>query len=118
MINAFDHYVMNHMIVTLSREMTPCGARPNATAEADTVFIDGAEPTEADRASLARFGLDKNYKVVFSSFDLDDPYAGPIGFHVVVTDGLTQVTTLRDGRLWKRGHRSPTFLVFSEIRAW
>lgn len=117
MTNAFDQYTMNHMIVALSREMTPRGTKPNPKVDADTVFIGGARPTEADQASLARFGLDKNYKVIFPSFDLDAPHAGPVGFHVVVTDGLTRVTTLQDGRLWKRDRRNPAVLVFAEIGA-
>lgn len=117
MTNAIDQYTMNHMIVALSGEMTPRGAKPNAKVDADTVFIGGARPTEADRASLARFCLDKNYKVIFPSFDLDNPRAGPVGFHVVVTDGLTRVTTLQDGRLWKRDRRSRAILIFAEIGA-
>ncbi|MEG3171164.1 hypothetical protein U1708_02950 [Sphingomonas sp. ZB1N12] len=105
------------MIVAISREMTPRSAKSNAETDGDTVFIGGARPTESDQAALARFGLDKNYRVVFPSFDLNDPSTGPIGFHVVVTDGRTVATTLRDGRLWKRDRRSAAVLVFPDIGA-
>lgn len=117
MAYAIDQYTMNHMIVALGGEMTPLGAKPDTNVDADTLFIGGARLTDADQASLARFGLDKNYKVIFPTFELDDPHAGPVGFHVVVTDGLTRVTTLRDGRLWKRDRRTPAVLVFPEIGA-
>lgn len=109
MTNGFDQHAINHMTVAIRQEMSP-GGRPHP--EGDTLFMGGARPSNGDAGALARFGLNKNWKIVFPSFDTADPAAGPIGFHVVVTDGETQSIVLSGGRLWKRNHDSAAVLLF------
>jgi hypothetical protein len=91
--------------------MTP-GARE--IRDSDTLFIGGPQPTDRDREALAHFGLNKNYRIIFPEFDPADAEAGPIGFHAVVTDGLTQSIVVANGRLWKRDRTSPAVLLFAE----
>ena len=112
MTTKFDHRGMNHMIVAIDREMTPSGKTP--LSEADTMFMGGGYPTESEQTALARFGLNKNWNIVFISFDTADPSAGPIGIHTVVTDGLAQSIVLQRGRLWKKDRRSAAKLLFPE----
>ena len=112
MTTAFDQHAMNHMIVAINREMTPLGNKRHA--DADTMFVGGGYPTEGEQMALGRFGLSKNWNIVFLSFDPANPVAGPIGIHTVVTDGLTQSFVLQRGRLWKKDHRSAAILLFSE----
>ena len=114
MTNAFDQYAINHMIVAVNREMTPLGNKRHA--EADTIFIGGGLPSEHDQNALAHFGLSKNYRIVFLSFDPAAPLAGPTGIHTVVTDGLTESIVLQRGRLWKRDRRSAAILLFPEAQ--
>lgn len=115
MTDALNLNDVNHMIVSLAREMTPQGGMWHK--EADTLFVGGTLPTKVDEIGLANFGLAKNYKIVLPSFDPADVASGPIAFHAVITDGLTQSITLPNGRLWKRDRRSPAVLVFAEVRA-
>lgn len=112
MTNAFDQFAMNHMIVAINREMTPLGNKRHA--DADTMFMAGGYPTESEQNALARFGFDKNWNIVFVSFDPAKPAAGPIGIHTVVTDGETQALVLQRGRLWKKDRRSAAILLFPE----
>lgn len=112
MTTDFDQHAMNHMIVAINREMTPLGKKRHA--DANTLFMGGGYPTEGEQNALARFGLSKNWNVVFVSFDPADPGAGPIGIHTVVTDGLTQSIVLQRGRLWKKDRRSAAILLFPE----
>ena len=111
----FDQHGINHATVAISREMTPQGGKRHA--DADTLFFGGSRPTPAEQTELVNFGLRKNYKLVFASFDPANPQAGPLAFDVVVTDGLDQSIGLTGGRLWKRDRRSPAILVFGELNA-
>jgi hypothetical protein len=114
MNSQFDQHAINHMVAAIKREMTPRGGRET---EMDTLFFGGAMPTEAEQDELGKFGFRKNYKVLYASFDLADVARGPIAFHVVVTDGLTQSIVLQDGRYWKRDRRSQAVLLFPGTRA-
>lgn len=114
MTSQFDQHAINHMVAAIQREMTPQGGRDT---EMDTLFFGGAQPTEAEQDELGKFGFRKNYKIVHASFDLADVERGPLGFHVVVTDGLTQSIVLQDGRLWKRDRRSQAVLLFAGTHA-
>lgn len=109
----FDQHAINHLTVAVAREMTPQGAKRHP--DSDTLFMGGAQPTEAEQRRLASFGLSKNYKIVFPSFDPIDVAAGPTAFHVVVTDGLQEAFTLSEGRLWKRDRRSAAVLLFPQL---
>lgn len=113
MTNSFDQHEMNHMIVAISREMTPVAGKRHS--DADTLFIGGAQPSEAQEHQLAMFGQNKNYKIIFPSFDLGNLTDGPIGIHAVVTDGLADTVVLRNGRLWKRDRRSTAILLFPDL---
>lgn len=115
MNNAFDQLGINEMTVAIGHEMTPDAGRRHALA--DTLFIGGTLPSAAGQNDLANFGLSKNWKVIFPSFDPAAPKAGPVGFHAVITDGLTQSIVLQDGRLWKRDRRSPAILLFPSTGA-
>lgn len=110
-----DQHAINHMITAISREMTP--QRRARHAESDTIFMGGPPPSDADQNELAMFGLRKNYKIIFPSFDPADATVGPLGYHVVVTDGLTQTVILSGGRLWKRDRRSDAVLLFPDLQA-
>lgn len=112
MTTAFDQHAINHMIVAINREMTPLGNKRHA--DADTMFVGGGYPSEAEQMALGRFGLNTNWNIVFLSFDLANPGTGPIGIHTVVTDGLTQSFVLQRGRLWKKDHRTAAILLFPE----
>ena len=112
---AFDQHSINHMIVAINREMIPLGNKRHA--DADTIFMGGSPPTDADQKALAQFGLNKNYKVVFLSFDPKNVNAGPVGIHAVITDGVTEAAVLQNGRLWKKDRRSAAILLFPEFRA-
>ena len=114
MTTAFDQHGINHMTVALSREMAFNGGKRHA--DADTLFIGGSRPSGADENALARFGLNKNYKIIYPYFDTADVSAGPIGFHAVVTDGLTESIILTSGRLWKRDRRSQAILLFPDAK--
>ncbi len=112
---AFDHHDINHMIISITREMTPrSDKRPIG---GDTVFMGGVSPNQVDQAGLANLGLSKNYNIIFPSFDPRSVGDGPVTFHAVVTDGLTQAAVLTGGRLWKRDRRSPAILLFPEFDA-
>lgn len=113
MTTIFDTHAINHATVALAREMTPRGGSRHP--ETDTLFMGGPAPTDADQDALARFGMSKNYKVVFASFDPADPTGGPLNFHAIVTDGLTQSIALAGGRLWKRDRASPAVLLFPGV---
>jgi len=115
MTNEFDQHAINHMVSAITREMTPQGSARKT--ETDTLFFGGALPTEAEQHELGMFGLRKNYKIIHASFDLADVQRGPIAFHVVATDGLTQSVVLQNGRIWKRDRRSQAVLVFPDTRA-
>lgn len=115
MNDTIDHHGINHMLVSISREMTKDANRSGA--DADTIFMGGTTPTENDQKALADFALSKNYNIIFPSFDPNAIGTGPITFHAVVTDGHEQATVLPDGRLWKRDRRSPSILLFPELRA-
>lgn len=106
-----DHHATNHMTAAIDREMSPAGRR---RPDADTIFMGITPPSDADQNALARFGLDKNYKMILPSFDAADPARGPVDFHAVVTDGLTESIILAGGRLWKRDRRSPSVLLFPD----
>ena len=112
MITALDQHAMNHMIVAINREMMPFGTKRHTAA--DTLFMGGAYPTETEQNALGHFGFNKNWNLVFLSFDPIDPGAGPIGIHTVVTDGQTQSIILQRGRLWKKDRRSAALLLFEE----
>lgn len=109
----FDHFTMNHMITAISQEMSPATGKPRT--QCDTLFIGGPVPDDHDQHQLAKLGLNKNWKIVYPSFDPADASRGPLTFHVVVTDGLTETMVLQDGRLWKADRRSPAMLVFAEL---
>jgi hypothetical protein len=81
------------------------------------LFFGGTQPSLIEQDELGKFGFGKNYKIVHASFDLADVARGPLGFHVVVTDGLTQAIVLQDGQLWKRDRRSQAVLVFPKTHA-
>ena len=114
MTNAFDQFAMNHMIVAINREMTPLSNKRHA--DANTMFMGGGYPTESEQDALGRFGFDKNWNVVFVSFDPANPAGGPTGIHTVVTDGQTQSIVLQRGRLWKKDRRSAAILLFPETQ--
>jgi hypothetical protein len=107
----FDHHTMNHMVTAISQEMNLCAAEPRA--ECDALFIGGPVPLEDNQVELAQFGLRKNWKIVYPSFDLADVRRGPTSFHVVVTDGLTETMVLQEGRLWKKDATTAAILLFS-----
>ena len=109
----FDQHAINDMTVAVALEMTPQCAKRHQNS--DTLFMGGAKPTEADQRELASFGLSKNYRIVFPSFDPLNVEAGPTAFHVVVTDGLEEAFTLSEGRLWKRDRRSAAILLFPKL---
>lgn len=112
---SFDQHGINHMITAISREMTPKGRR--SSADVDTLFMGGLLPSEADETALGHFGLRKNYKIIFASFDPANVTGGPVEFHAVITDGLTQAMTLSKGGLWKRDPRSAAILLFPDVEA-
>ncbi len=113
MNTVFDQHAMNHMITAISHEMSaPTRKR---RPECDTLFIGGPVPSDRDQHELAQFGLRKNWKIVYPSFDAADPLRGPVTYHVVVTDGLTETMVLKDGRLWKKDRRSQAVIVFAEL---
>lgn len=107
-----NQQAMNHMIVAINREMTPLSNKRHA--DANTMFMGGGYPTDYDQIALGRMGFDKNWNIVFISFDLTDPEAGPIGIHTVVTDGQTLAHVLQRGRLWKKDRHSAAILLFPE----
>lgn len=109
----FDQHAINDLTVAVALEMTPQCAKRHQ--ESDTLFMGGAKPTEADERDLANFGLSKNYRIIFPSYDPLDVAAGPTAFHVVVTDGLKEAFTLAGGRLWKRDRRSAAILLFPKL---
>ena len=111
----FDQHGINDVTVAVSREMTP-PAR-GRLRETDTLFMGGPPPTDAQQNDLASFGLRKNYKVVFPTFDVTAPRSGPTGFVAVVTDGVAESHVLSGGRLWKRDRRSPAVLLFPGVNA-
>lgn len=115
MIQDFDHFGINHAVVALSREMAP-KARINREV-GDILFFGAPSLSDTDRAGLADFACRKNWKLIVASFDPANPHAGPTGFDVVITDGLTQSTGLRGGRLWKKDRKSAAILIFEEISA-
>lgn len=115
MTKAFDQFAINHMTTAIGIEMSTSGRGPHP--ESDTLFIGGTPPSDADEIALGRFGHSKNYKIVYPSFAMDDIASGPVAFHVVVTDGVTECFVLQNGRLWKRDRRSPAVLIFAAIGA-
>lgn len=115
MTTNFDQNGINHMTTAISREMTP--QRRARHADADTIFMGGPPPSDADQTELAMFGLRKNYKIIFPSFDPADVARGPVGYHAVVTDGLAETVILSGGRLWKRDRRSEAVLLFPDLKA-
>lgn len=111
----FDSHGINDMTVAVCLEMTPRSRRRDC--DIDTIFLGGPPPSHADEAELARFGMDKNYRMIFASFDPSKPQDGPCGFHAILTDGRTQALAIPDGRLWKRDCQSPAVLLFPALRA-
>jgi hypothetical protein len=109
----FDCHHINHMITAIGQEMH-LRARELHT-KGDALFIGGLMPDDADQAELAQFGLRKNWKIIYAAFHPADVLRGPIAFHVVVTDGLTETMVLQDGRLWKKDARCPAILVFAHL---
>ena len=108
-------HAINHLTVALSQEMLPpSGSRHD---EFDTLFLACAHPSADQRTALASFGLRKNYNLIIASFDDADPAGGPAGIEAVVTDGRTQAFNLSGGRLWRRDRRTPSVLLFPELRA-
>lgn len=110
-----NQHAINHMIVALHQEMRPQRGKRNA--DADTLFIGGVSPTEADQARLGDFGISKNYNVIFSAFDPADAGSGPTEFHVVVLAGGGQAFALPSGRLWKGSRQDAAVLLFPSIHA-
>ncbi|VVS97924.1 hypothetical protein SPHINGO391_210015 [Sphingomonas aurantiaca] len=115
MSNTFDSNGINDVTVAIRHEMTPrsLGGR----SDVDTIFLGGPPPSEADEKELAKFGLNKNYQMVFASFDPSKPHDGPCGFHAVLTDGLKQALAIPNGRLWKRDRQSAAVLLFPALNA-
>lgn len=113
MTTTFDHFTMNHMITAISQEMNPRAHKSRSNC--DTLFIGGPVPDDHDQHQLAMLGLNKNWKIVYPSFDPADASRGPVTFHVVVTDGLAETLVLQDGRLWKNDRGSAAVLVFAEL---
>ncbi|WP_394654058.1 hypothetical protein [uncultured Sphingomonas sp.] len=113
MNTGFDQFSMNHMITAISHEMAGPARKPRP--ECDTLFIGGPLPSDLEQHQLTQFGLRKNWKVVYPSFDPGDPARGPVSYHVVVTDGLTETMLLKDGRLWKKDRQSRAILVFADL---
>lgn len=111
---AFDHHAINHATVAIREAMSP--ACPTSRADTDTLFMGGPALTDAERQRLARFALDKNYKIVFAVFG-DDVGAGPTDIHAVVTDGTEQAIGIPGGRLWMQDQRSPVVLVLADVGA-
>ncbi|WP_028967905.1 hypothetical protein [Sphingomonas phyllosphaerae] len=115
MKDTLDHHGVNHMLVSIAREMAKdTGKKP---ADADTIFMGGTTPTEADQKSLADFALAKNYNMLFSAFDPEVIGDGPVTMLAVITDGEAKAAVLPDGRLWKKDRRSPAIIVFAELNA-
>ena len=112
MNKAFDTESINHMVTAISHEMCKPGSKPSP--QADTLFIGGPLPSDDEQTALAKFGLSKNWKVVYPAFDPADAMRGPVTFHVVVTDGLTESLVVQHGRLWKRDRKTPAILVFAD----
>jgi len=108
-----DYRRINHMITAIGHEMNLRTRKPRI--ECDALFIGGPVPCDTDQEELAQFGLRKNWKIIYSSFDPADVLRGPVAFHVVVTDGLTETMVLQDGRLWKRDARCSAILVFAHL---
>lgn len=113
MTDQFDPQAVNHVTVAIHCEMSPSG-RPHP--DSDTLFMGGTLPTTADEDALGRFACDKNYKIVYPSFDAGQGTTLPTTFHVAATDGIAQTIVLSGGRLWKRNDRSAAVLVFSDTR--
>ncbi|TCP96770.1 hypothetical protein C8J46_108148 [Sphingomonas sp. PP-F2F-A104-K0414] len=113
MSSTFDPHGINDVTVAVCHEMTPRRGRRHA--DVDTIFLGGPPPSHADETELARFGLRKNYQMIFASFDPSNPHDGPCGFHAVMTDGLKQALAIPDGRLWKRDRQSPAVLLFPAL---
>jgi len=107
---ALDQHAINHMTTAISQEMNP--QRGRSQPYADTLFMGGPLPSETDATQLGIFGQQKNWKIIFPSFDPADALAGPISFHAVVTDGIAQTIVLSGGLLWKENRRSPAVLLF------
>jgi hypothetical protein len=111
----FDKKYINDMIVAVNSAMLPYGTMNRD--KLDTLFLGGGtDLSEHDQRSLADYGLNKNYKMIFSSFDLTNVQAGPLSFYAVITDGLAESVTLSGGRLWKRDRRTPASLLFPHTR--
>lgn len=108
-----DHHKVNHMINAIMEEMRPRGHKQDQFAE--YVFMGGTLPNDAQGHALAKFSLEKNYHVIFPSFDPDNLADGPIGLHVIMTDGTTQSGGVGNGRLWKRDRHATTIIVFESI---
>ncbi len=111
----FDQHAVNDMTVAVSIEMTPGGRGRHPLG--DTLFMGGLAPSHDDARALGAFGERKNWKVVLPWFDPSDIGAGPVGYHAVVTDGISDTVVLTDGRLWKRDRRSAAVLHFPGIQA-
>lgn len=103
------------MTAAIAHEMAPEDVLHGETA--DTLFFGGARPNRTDYEALADFGLRKNYKLVVPAFDPARPSRGPIGFCVVITDGLEESLALRAGKLWKRNAEEAAVLIFKKLRA-
>lgn len=112
MTTDFDTVAINHMTVAISKEMSRTPARRHA--DFNTLFLGGGHATERDLEALADFGLRKNWQVIYPVFDPANATAGPVNFHVVATDGMTEAFYGMNGRLWKRDRRCPAILVFAD----
>lgn len=109
----FDHNKLNNMVNAIIEEMRPRGHKQDQFAE--YVFMGGTMPNDAQANALAQFSLDKNCPVIFLSFDPDNLAAGPIGLHVIMTDGATQSGGVGNGRLWKRDRHATAIIVFESV---
>lgn len=113
--SGFESHLINHMTVALRCEMTP-GCRPHGPL-GDTLFLGVVQPGRADLQELARFGESRNYKVILPQFAVGNATAGPLGYSVVVTDGVADTVLLNGARLWKREPGRASVLLIPAIGA-
>ena len=70
----FDTQAINHAVVAISMEMAPDGReRLEDTA---TLFLGGDRLSDPDLGDLARFGMNKNYQIIFASYETAAPSGG------------------------------------------
>lgn len=108
----FDAEGINHAVTAVFNEMSP--ARAVQRSEAETLFFGGLQLSDFDRQALGQLSNNKNYNIVYLSFD-NDVAKGPTAIELAVTDGETETYSVQGGRLWKRDARSVAVLVFSSL---